>query len=195
MIADQQWLTLLAIFNRDLFRHANKTALAAIPPAAQRSEWLGFPGATEAELAAAEVRLGVQLPPSYRTFLALTNGWRGSGPETNQLLSTTTVGWLRDRDPDWLDAVDNTDEIAEHQQRQRHRNDARTELATTLAISARGNHRTTLCLLNPQVIAPDGEWEAWYCTSRVHEPSRYRSFWTLLQARHQAFLRHYRDKQ
>jgi cell wall assembly regulator SMI1 len=31
-------------------------------------------GASEAEIAALEARLGVQLPPSYRAFLAISNG-------------------------------------------------------------------------------------------------------------------------
>jgi len=40
-----------------------------------KSQWIGFPGATEDQLIAAETRLGVTLPPSYQTFLKVTNGW------------------------------------------------------------------------------------------------------------------------
>src|SRR5262249_8700237 len=40
------------------------------------SGWVGYPRATEAQLAAAEQRLGRRLPPSYREFLQVTNGWR-----------------------------------------------------------------------------------------------------------------------
>jgi hypothetical protein len=41
---------------------------------------LGFSGATEAQLAAAEARLGCRLPPSYRAFLESTNGLRQADP-------------------------------------------------------------------------------------------------------------------
>jgi len=53
------------------------------------SGWLGFPGATEAETAAAEAHLGVTLPPSYRAFLRVSNGWHRPGgpasPKKNRL--------------------------------------------------------------------------------------------------------------
>ena len=39
------------------------------------TKWLGHPGADEGELAAAEQRLGVVLPPSLRNFLAASNGF------------------------------------------------------------------------------------------------------------------------
>ena len=39
------------------------------------SQWLGHPGASEAKIQAAESRLGVKLPNSYREFLKISNGW------------------------------------------------------------------------------------------------------------------------
>jgi hypothetical protein len=42
--------------------------------------WLGETGATETEIASAEQRLGVQFPPSYRAFLAESNGFEHIGP-------------------------------------------------------------------------------------------------------------------
>jgi hypothetical protein len=36
---------------------------------------LGFPGATDAQIAATEARLGVSLPSSYSEFLKVTNGF------------------------------------------------------------------------------------------------------------------------
>ncbi len=39
------------------------------PPEVLESEWLGFSGASEAQIVATETRLGVSLPTSYREFL------------------------------------------------------------------------------------------------------------------------------
>ncbi len=44
-----------------------------------RTRWLGFPPAPEERLRALEERLGHRLPPSYRTFLAVSDGWRHAG--------------------------------------------------------------------------------------------------------------------
>ena len=45
------------------------------------SEYLVFPGAAEAEIAAAEAANGMRYPDCYRRFLALHNGWRGFWPD------------------------------------------------------------------------------------------------------------------
>ena len=64
------------------------------PPEVAATGWLGFPGASEAEIAAAEARLDATLPPSYREFLTTTNGWRQTGPFIDRLWSTHEVVWL-----------------------------------------------------------------------------------------------------
>ncbi len=50
--------------------------------------WLGYPGATEAELRAAETRSGRQLPPSDRSFLSTSKGWLFLGYCIPKLWST-----------------------------------------------------------------------------------------------------------
>jgi hypothetical protein len=45
-----------------------------------------------------------------------------------------------------------------------------------------------VCLLNPQVVFPDGEWEAWFFAHWIPGAHRYRSFWDLMQAERQGFL-------
>ncbi len=63
------------------------------------------PGAGEPELRQLEERLGMPLPPSYRDFLRFADGF-GWGPEDEEdLLSTATIGWLRDLEPEWLDQL------------------------------------------------------------------------------------------
>ena len=70
-----------------------------LPDAAIVSGWLGHPGATEAQLAAAEQRLGRRLPPSYREFLQVTNGWRLPWMTISRLLPIEQVDLFQARDP------------------------------------------------------------------------------------------------
>ncbi|HYF07753.1 MAG TPA: SMI1/KNR4 family protein, partial [Acetobacteraceae bacterium] len=46
-----------------------------LTPEQVERRWLGEPPAGEEQIAAAERRLGLRLPPSYRAFLRVTNGW------------------------------------------------------------------------------------------------------------------------
>ncbi|MER5202547.1 SMI1/KNR4 family protein [Streptomyces sp. NPDC002825] len=63
---------------------------AAVPP-------LGAPGADESVIAAAEERLGRRLPPSYREFLAVSDGWyveQTAG--VYRLGGAADIGWFGD---------------------------------------------------------------------------------------------------
>ncbi|MEU3397305.1 SMI1/KNR4 family protein [Streptomyces filamentosus] len=58
---------------------------------------LGRPGGGEAAVAAAEERLGRRLPPSYRAFLAASDGWHvGQSAGIYQLGGAADVDWFRD---------------------------------------------------------------------------------------------------
>jgi hypothetical protein len=76
---------------------------------------LGLP-ATEEQIAALEQRVGRPLPPSYRTFLSLYNGWRQVDGETD-LLSTDEIleGRRAERIRAWQqDAAKWGDEVGGH---------------------------------------------------------------------------------
>jgi hypothetical protein len=50
-----------------------------LPDEVRSSGWAGFPPATDAQIAAADQRLGIPLPPSYRAFLIRgSNCWISS---------------------------------------------------------------------------------------------------------------------
>jgi hypothetical protein len=66
-------------------------------------------------------------------------------------------------------------------------------IRTALEISDVGD--TAIYLLNPQVVAPDGEWEAWFLASWLPGANRYRSFWELMQAEYLRFRRYRERKQ
>jgi hypothetical protein len=65
--------------------------------------WPVRPGATQAQLAAADQRLGMSLPPSYRQFLALSDGWAATGHFVASLRPVEQIGWFRDLERDWYE--------------------------------------------------------------------------------------------
>jgi hypothetical protein len=142
-----------------------------------------------------EARLGIGLPPSYRSFLRTTNGWRRATRAIDRLRKTHEVRWFRAENRDWIAAYasaarfDPQGEMSDaeyfaygpqavHEFRQSH-------LKETLQISDVGD--SAVYLLNPQVISKDGEWEAWFLANWLPGIHRYRSFWELAQAEYHSF--------
>lgn len=156
---------------------------------------LGFPGATEAELAAAEARLGCRLPPSYREFLACTNGLRQADPCMAALgghfWGADGIEWLRVRNAEVIeiwneDPIEIPDEeyfvYGEDQDCMSFRPQY---LRDALEISYEGD--AGWYLLIPDVAGADGEWEAWFFASWHPGAHRYRSFAEMMLARHRRF--------
>ena len=158
--------------------------------------WLGAPGATEAQLQALEARLGVTLPPSYRAFLQVSNGWGRTTPFIDRLWSSEEVDWFAVRNQDWVDVW--TDASAGETLPSipdaaylRYGQDQDTTLLreeylqTALEISDTGD--AAIYLLNPQIVTPAGEWEAWFFASWLPGARRYPSFWDLMQDEYRSF--------
>lgn len=191
-----RWEQLLRQWSNDILESDEFAGL--IPPDVVAARWLGYPGATEAEIAQAEARLGVTLPPSYRAFLRVSNGWRMTSSFIDQLWSTDQIGWFRDRNQSWINAFVaprrplRTPSTPDAQYfvygDQQDPTELRVEyLQSALEISAIGD--AAIYLLNPEVVTPEGEWEAWLFASWLPGANRYRSFWELMQAEHAEFLR------
>jgi hypothetical protein len=68
------------------------------------SGWLGFAGASDDEILAAEERLKVELPPSYRSFLAASNGWHIPSWFVYELWPVSKITWFSEHHQDWIDA-------------------------------------------------------------------------------------------
>ena len=175
------------------------------------SNWLGYPGATEEQIHRTENRLEVRLPPSYREFLKVSNGWRQTTPFIDRLWSTEELERFALRHQLWIDNF-----IAGYLARnyrnspingsEDHRvipliSDAeyftygeaqdcsklRIEyLQTALEISQKGD--SAIYLLNPQVITTEGEWEAWFFADWLPGADRYPSFGDMMQAEYINFL-------
>lgn len=75
-----------------------------IPQTVLESRWLGYPGATEAQISRVESRLKVRLPPSYREFLKVSNGWRQTTPFIYRVWSIEEVDWFINRHQDWIES-------------------------------------------------------------------------------------------
>jgi SMI1 / KNR4 family (SUKH-1) len=187
-----------------------------LPPEILQSGWLGYPHATEAQIIHAETRLGRTLPPSYREFLKVTNGWRQTTPFIHRLWSTEEIGWFATRHSSWIDAFSQkysqqnlrlpvnphaeSNGFSNHSGKTNISDESyfvygddqdcmnlRLEyLHTALEISEPGD--SSIYLLNPQVINVHGEWEAWFFGDWLPGADRYRSFQEMMQAEYRNFL-------
>jgi cell wall assembly regulator SMI1 len=139
--------------------------------------WLGESGATEAEIALAEQRIGVRLPPSYRTFLTESNGFYDIGPFIYRLYSAAEIDWFRVRNQDWIDAYQIGDDISPEEHLANPKDCVRFRtayLSSCLQISEEGD--SAVVLLNPEVVNDEGEWEAWFFANWNPGATRYPSF-------------------
>jgi hypothetical protein len=184
----QTWQTFLRQLTQDLIIDDDFLA-DEVPPEVIDSGWLGYDGATEAQLQAAEQRLGVKLPPSYRTFLQTTNGWRQLNSYILKMWSAEEIDWFATKHQStiniWINnyahALPISDQdyfvYGEEQYAPRFRPHY---LQTALEISECDD--TTVYLLNPKVVTADGEWEAWLFASWLPGAHRYHSFWEMMQS-------------
>src|SRR6516225_3271362 len=97
------WKAFLSQWAEQLLRRAKESGEVEVPPDVLQSNWLGFPGATEAQLQRAEARLGTNLPRSYRDFLKTTNGWRQVDDwmpaSAGHFLSAEEINWYPAKQP------------------------------------------------------------------------------------------------
>jgi hypothetical protein len=190
------WKKLLAQWSKDIL--ASDEYAQALPAEVRASGWLGYPGATEAQIAQAEARLKTKLPPSYREFLKVTNGWRATTFSIDRLWSTEEIEWFSVRHQDWVNAWNlgwsigvGPGEVHIPDEEYLIYGDGQTEalrieyLQTALEISGFGDG---IYLLNHRIVTEDGEWEAWFFADWLPGARRYCSFWELMQAEHQIFL-------
>ncbi|MFI7233225.1 SMI1/KNR4 family protein [Nonomuraea angiospora] len=126
--------------------------------------WLGCSPATEDEVRALESRLGCVLPPSFREFLLVTNGWRHAGNFVWSLRGTEEIGWLSDLEPMWADAYADWDG-----------EDAEPAAARSLLISLEAD--AGVVYLDPGDVDERGEWAAYEVFSWTGTgPERHGSF-------------------
>ncbi|MEM7558613.1 MAG: SMI1/KNR4 family protein [Planctomycetota bacterium] len=185
-MAEFDWKAVLEDFNSTLL--ADPEICQYAEPTAVSSRWFGFPPASDQQVAAAESRLEVSFPPSYRQFLMITNGWRMTGWQSIGVLPVLDVDWLRNRDPElieiWCD-VDveeiEDDEYFVYGDAQDCLSMRREYLQDVLLISTPSWANQDYFFLNPKIVF-EGEWEAWHFSTEFPGACRYRSFYDLMLA-------------
>lgn len=170
-----EWKAFLATWTREVGLRATENPNT--PRVIDRSLGLGFPGASDEEIATAEARLGATLPRSYSEFLKATNGllqpYDYVAACGGDFWPAADVDWFRTRNADWIAAYDPMgDEFVD-------------ELRGTLELSHDGD--AAVYLLNPRVTTSSGEWQAWCFASWSPEAERFPSFEAMMRARFQNF--------
>lgn len=153
------------------------------------SGWCGGPPATESEIRAAETRLGVTLPPSYRSFLSISNGWRIFNGFVEQLLPVQEIDRYRILDPKGF-ALDESsherivelygdhvvpDEVYLDYATPAHNMALRHQYYGDSLLISKG-FESELVLLNPFIVSADGEWETIFSAHWIPGNERFRSF-------------------
>ncbi len=209
------WENFLRQWSQDILASMDDKEKQQLPQAVLDSGWLGYPGATEDQIARVEARLQRLLPPSYRAFLKVTNGWRQTAKQTDnfnhRLWSIEDIERFSGRHTLWIKAfterhemiefgLDDAQEFNDHWEpveisdedyfvygESQDPSKIRPEyLKTAIEISDVGVD--SIYLLNPQVVTPDGEWEAWFFADYLPGADRYRSFREMMEAEYLSFL-------
>jgi len=151
--------------------------------AARRTRWLGFPPASEERIVAMEKRLGRRMPPSYREFLKVSDGWRHAGGFVWLLAGTEGARWhnnesgLADMFEEYLDE------------------DAGPEERRDADIWRRGlqldlESDITHVLMDPEDVGEDGEWAVYTWASwRAAPPERHANFLEFMREMYREFHR------
>ncbi|MCZ4119788.1 SMI1/KNR4 family protein [Streptomyces sp. H39-S7] len=148
----------------------------------RQRRWLGVDPAAEADIATMKARLGLEMPPSYKEFLRVSNGWRHAGGFVWMLAGTREAHWHEDAsglgedfDEFWGEE-DNPQEV-------------RAQVGLwSRALQLDVESDATYVLLDPEDVGPDGEWAVRVWASwRASDPERYPSFAAFMVAMHQEF--------
>ena len=186
------WANFLRIWNETLLTHARDNGeLDDVidsednTPEQPMSAWLGYAPASEQQLLTLEQRLQTSLPPSYRSFLLTSNGFRQPSNTVPQLYSIQHVDWYRNTNQQTIDIwLGGFLELQESNPNSPALSDDAFEpdLPFMLQISAEEEMGSAVYLLNPQKISEQGEWQALYFAHWIPGACKYSSFWELMQA-------------
>ncbi|MEU6911707.1 SMI1/KNR4 family protein [Streptomyces olindensis] len=149
--------------------------------AAWQARWLGFPAASEERIAAMEERLGRRMPPSYREFLKVSDGWRHAGGFVWLLAGTEDARWhdnasgLADLMEEYLDEDAGPEERREADLWRR---------GLQLDVESDVTH----VLMDPEDVDEDGEWAVYTWASwRAEPPERHANFLAFMRDMHREF--------
>jgi HEAT repeat protein len=141
-----------------------------------------------------EKRLGYRLPPSYLNFLLVTNGWSRTSVFLKRILPVSKVDWLQTLDPQLLDSLsfEDSDNPAGNDLAEYFSYDGRpifdsAHLRQSLLVAEPIDGDSMIYVLNPLIVASDGEWEAWRFADWIPGAERFPSFELLMRAEFASF--------
>ncbi|MEV0479470.1 SMI1/KNR4 family protein [Streptomyces sp. NPDC050508] len=138
--------------------------------AARQARWLGFPSASEERIAAMEERLGRRMPPSYREFLKVSDGWRHAGGFVWLLAGTENAHWHNNESGLADMFEEDLDEDAGLEERR-----AGDIWRRGLQLDIESD--ITHVLLDPEDVDENGEWAVYTWASwRAEPPERHANF-------------------
>ncbi|MDE2421720.1 MAG: SMI1/KNR4 family protein [Gammaproteobacteria bacterium] len=194
MIAEFGLPHFIEYWNREVLsriRHASYP-LDKIQQNVLKRDSIFLPPASADEIAALQKRIGIPLPPSLIAFLSITNGVMSivdySGIDVD-LYPTAQIGWLNEQDPnlvnDWTGAMKDVSEVSNSEYFQygptqdpvKIRDEYLKHIIALGPVVDSG-----VFLINPQIIFPNGEWEAWDFSVKYPGAKRYKSLNELLEA-------------
>jgi hypothetical protein len=169
----EQWREYLAEYSAEVLRahDGEDDELVDVGDAQRLLGWLGFDGATAEQLDALERRLGTALPPSYRAFLTVSDGWLHISNFMWKMRTTDEAGWLRDTEPelcqilsDGGDADDADDEDSDDEDGGDREDESESAIVRrALLVSGAGDAQ--YWVLDPGDVTADGEWAAYIWAS------------------------------
>lgn len=194
-MSDFDWKQFLTNWGKQILEQDD--IASDFPLEIRNTGWLGFSPASEKQLQEVERRLRISLPPSYREFLKVSNGWREAGFFIHKLWSVNEIEWYAIRHQDtidaWLKEASQNNFVFDEDYfvygvNQSPYSIREEYLQTALEISEDDESGDGVCLLNPKVIFDDGEWEAWFFANWIPGARRYKSFEEMLLSEYQIFL-------
>ncbi|WP_406724065.1 SMI1/KNR4 family protein [Streptomyces sp. GD-15H] len=149
--------------------------------AARRARWLGFPPASEERIAAMEERLGRRIPPSYREFLKVSNGWRHAGGFVWLLAGSAEARWHDDESGLADIFEEDLDEDAGPEER-------READLWRRGLQLDVESDSTYVLMDPKDVDEDGEWAVYtWAGWRAAPPERHANFLEYMRDMHREF--------
>ncbi|WP_280885749.1 SMI1/KNR4 family protein [Streptomyces sp. LBL] len=153
--------------------------------AARRARWLGFPPASEERIAAMEERLGRRMPPSYREFLKVSDGWRHAGGFVSLLAGAEDARWHND-ESGHADMFEEDQDADADPEEQREADIWQRIWRCGLQLDVESD--ITYVLMDPEDVDEDGEWAVYTWASwRAAPPERYANFLAFMRDMNREF--------
>jgi hypothetical protein len=119
----------------------------------RESKWLGFPPASDSEIAETEARLGHELPQSLRDFYLVSNGWRQISDFVYEIVPVQKLNWIREVDPEFCEIVEDSFDLPDLEDS---REENEVAVLRSVCLAQKGD--ATTLLIDPENRTEDGEW-------------------------------------